>query len=173
MQIGIDDSEVHYQFEQPKSIGNSITLPTDITGLEKIDEIILALTEQVTYRLRKYDLLANVVNVQLRTKDFQDYSHQRKIGHSSNSTREIYDIAKEIAKEMYKGEFIRLIGVRCDDLCDKTQIQLSIFDNSSSEKQEKLDKSLDILKEKYGYDFIKRGAIIEAEKIVKIKRKQL
>lgn len=172
MLIGIDDSEVHYKFEEPKSIGNSVTLPMDIKGLEKIEEIVLALTEQVTYRLRKYELSANVVNVQLRTKDFQDYSHQRKLIHSSNSTREIYEVAKEITQEMYKGEFIRLVGVRCDDLCNKSQIQLCIFDNTASKKQENIDKSLDKLKEKYGYDFIKRGAIIEAEKIVKIKRKE-
>ena len=172
MQIGIDDSEVHYKFEEPKSIGNSVTLPMDIKGLDKIEEIVLTLTEQVTYRLRKYELSANVVNVQLRTKDFLDYSHQRKLIHSSNSTREIYEIAKEITKEMYKGDFIRLVGVRCDELCNKNQVQLSIFDNSYSEKQEKIDKSIDKIKEKYGYDFIKRGGIIEAEKIVKLKRKE-
>lgn len=162
---------MHYKYEEPKSIGNSVTLPMDIKGIEKIEEIVLALTEQVTYKLRRYNLLANVVNVQLRTKDFQDYSHQKKLIHSSNSTREIYELAKEIANEMYKGEFIRLVGVRCDDLCDKKQIQLSMFNNNFSEKQEKIDKSIDMLKEKYGYDFIKRGGIIEAEKIVKLKRK--
>lgn len=172
MPIGIDDSEVHYKFELPKSIGNSITLPTDIKGKDKVNEIVLTLTEQVTYRLRKYDSLANVVSVQLRTKDFQDYSHQKKLMSPTNSTRDIYNVAKDIVDEMYKGEFIRLVGVRTDDLCDKKQMQLSIFDNTSSEKQEKLDKSLDMLKEKYGYDLIKRGTIIQAEKLVKFKRKE-
>ena len=67
---GIDNSEVHYQKEKPKGIGNSITLPENARELEKLEEILLALAEQVTYRLRKYDLLANTVSVQLRTKDF-------------------------------------------------------------------------------------------------------
>lgn len=171
MQIGIDNSEVQYKKELPKSIGNSITLPTDIQGINKIDEIVLALTEQVTYRLRQYELLANVVNVQLRTNEFKDYSHQKKLNTSTNSTREIYSIAKEIINEMYKGEFIRLVGVRTDDLCKKNQQQLSLFTEKNTEKQEKIDNSIDILKNKYGYDMIKRGAIMNIEKIIKDKRK--
>lgn len=169
---GIDNSEVHFEPETPKSIGNSITLPTDLHGKEKIAEILLALTEQVTFRLRKYDLLANVVSVQLRTKDFKDYSHQRKLSSSSNSTREIYNVAKEILNEMYKGEFIRLVGVRTDDLCDKNQKQLSLFDDTSSKKQEKIDKSIDLLKKKYGYNAVTRGSVMNVEDIVKAKRKE-
>lgn len=169
---GIDNSEVHFEPETPKSIGNSITLPTDIHCKEKIAEIILALTEQVTFRLRRYDLLANVVSVQLRTKEFKDYSHQRKLSSSSNSTREIYNVAKEILDEMYKGEFIRLVGVKTDDLCDKNQKQLSLFDDTNSKKQEKIDKSIDLLKQKYGYDAVTRGTVMNVEDIVKSKRKE-
>ena len=169
---GIDNSEVHFEPETPKSIGNSITLPTDIHCKEKIAEIVLALTEQVTFRLRRYDLLANVVSVQLRTKEFKDYSHQRKLSSSSNSTREIYNVAKEILDEMYKGEFIRLVGVRTDDLCDKNQTQLSLFDDTNSKKQEKIDKSIDLLKQKYGYNAVTRGTVMNVEDIVKSKRKE-
>ena len=163
---------MHFEPETPKSIGNSITLPTDIHGKEKIAEIVLALTEQVTFRLRKYDLLANVVSVRLRTKEFKDYSHQRKLSYSSNSTREIYNVAKEILDKMYKGEFIRLVGVRTDDLCDKNQKQLSLFDDTNSKKQEKIDKSIDLLKKKYGYNAVTRGTVMNVEDIVKAKRKE-
>ena len=73
---GIDNSEVKYIKEKPKGIGNSVTLPQDITNIEKLEEILLAITEQVTYRLRKYNLYASTVNVQLRNKEFKDFSHQ-------------------------------------------------------------------------------------------------
>ena len=45
---GIDNSEVQYKYENPKGIGNSITLPEDINEMAKLEEILLALTEQVT-----------------------------------------------------------------------------------------------------------------------------
>ena len=67
---GIDESEVRYLPEKPKGIGNSITLPENISEIEKLEEILLSLSEHVTYRLRKYKMKAKVVNIQLRTKKF-------------------------------------------------------------------------------------------------------
>ena len=95
-----------------KGIGNSVTLPRDICSKEEIEKVLLTLTEQVSYRLRRYDMYANVVNVQLRTKDFKDFSHQRKLSYSTANTKEIYNTAKELLNEMYKnGTYIRLVGI--------------------------------------------------------------
>lgn len=99
---GIDNSEVHYLEEKPKGIGNSVTLPVDICDKEKLEEILLTLAEQVTYRLRRYNMYANVVNVQLRTKDFKDFSHQKKMMYATSNTKDIYKVAKELLNEMYR-----------------------------------------------------------------------
>ena len=167
---GIDNSEVHYQFEKPKGIGNSTTLPVDVSEMAKLEEVLLALTEQVTYRLRKYNMLANVVNVQLRTKNFEDTSHQRKLLEATSSTKEIYNVARELLHEMYKqGIQIRLIGMRVDNLIEKDEKQLSFFDNEQNEKQEKLDKVVDELKQKYGYSSITRAGKLNLEGKIKLK----
>ena len=167
---GIDNSEVHYQYEKPKGVGNSTTLPMDVNDILKLEEILLALTEQVTYRLRRYDLLANVVNVQLRTKDFEDKSHQRKLPEATSNTKEIYALAKELLHEMYiKGTPIRLIGMRVDNLIEKDELQLSLFGHQDSEKQEKIDKVVDDLKQKYGYNSITRAGKLHSEEKIKFK----
>ena len=168
---GIDESEVKYLKEKPKGIGNSVTLPEDISNIEKLEEILLALTEQVTYRLRKQKMLAKVVNVQLRTKDFVDTSHQRKMLSVTASTKEIFNNAKELLKQMYrKGTPIRLIGLRLDDLTDKEEMQISLFDNVKDRKQEKLDKAIDSLKDKYGYDLITRAGNMEIDGLIKFRK---
>lgn len=155
---GIDDSEVKYEEEKPKGIGNSITLPQNITEVSKLEEILLALAEQVTYRLRKQNLLATTVNIQLRTKDFEDTSHQGKLLVATSSTKEIYQKAKELLSQMYqKGMSIRLIGLRVGHLIGKEEQQLSLFQDEQNEKQAKLDKTVDELKEKYGYHTITRA----------------
>lgn len=170
---GIDDSEVQYIQEKPKSIGNSVTLPMDINNIEQLEEILLALTEQVSYRLRKQNMVANVVNVQLRTKDFQDFSHQAKLDNSTSNTKEILKKAKSLLKEMFKdGMFIRLIGVRVDNLVPEDEMQISLFENlESEEKQKKLDNVIDLLNEKYGVNSITRAGKLNAQKIVKIVNK--
>ena len=167
---GIDNSEVQYKYEKPKGVGNSTTLPVDICEISKLEEILLALTEQVTYRLRRYNMLANVVNVQLRTKDFEDTSHQRKLLEATSNTKDIYSLAKELLHEMYKtGTQIRLIGMRVDNLVEKEELQLSFFDHKENEKQEKIDRVVDELKQKYGYNSVTRAGKLHSEDKIKLK----
>lgn len=170
---GIDDSEVQYLEEKPKSIGNSVTMPVDISNTEQLEEVIVALTEQVTYRLRKQNMLANVVNVQLRTKEFQDFSHQAKLDFATSNTKDILKKAKTLLKEMHKDTMlIRLIGVRVDNLVSKDETQLSLFGNTKSNyKQEKLDSIIDAINEKYGCDSIIRAGKLNANEIIKISGK--
>lgn len=168
---GIDEDEVNSKVELPKSIGNSVTLPQDIKSIDEINKIVIALSEQVSYRLRKYNLVANTVNVQLRTKDFENYSHQKALKFSTSSTKEIIETAKQIVLEMYKNESIRLIGVRVDNLENKDEVQLSIFANDF--KQDKLDNVVDTLKLKYGYNSITRAGELDIKEIVKGKEKKM
>lgn len=161
---GIDNSEVQYKVEKPKGVGNSVTLPMNVSNMDKLSEIVLSLTEYVTYRLRGYELLANVVNVQLRTDEFKDYSHQKRLEQPTASTRIIYEAAKELLEEMYKGEEIRLVGVRVDNLTNGENKQITLFENQN-EKQCKIDKTLDELKRKYGYNAISRAGKTEILKL--------
>ena len=167
---GIDDSEVNYKVEKPKGIGHSITLTEDLEDIEKLEEVLLALTEQTTFRLRKYELLANTVSVQLRSNNFQDTSHKGKLLSATSSTKEIYAKAKELLHSLYhKPMKIRLIGVRVENLTSKEDLQLSLFNDNTNKKQEKLDNALDKIKEKYGYNAIKRAGDMRANDILKLK----
>ena len=167
---GIDLSEVKSVKEKPKVIGNSITLPKNISDLEKLQEIVLALVENTTYRLRKQKLLANTVNVQLRTKEFIDKSHQGKLERATSSTKHIYSKAINLLKEMYiNGNEIRLVGISLSNLIDENQSQISLFETENDSKQNKLDKVLDDIKNKYGYNKITRAGKMEVEGFVKLK----
>ena len=167
---GIDNTEVKYKPEKPKGIGNSTTLPINITQIEKLEEILLALVEQSTYRLRKYELLGTTVSVQLRTKDFEDSSHQGKLIEATANTKDIYQKAKELLHQMYQTpKPIRLVGVRIDNLIEKEEKQLSLFQNENSKKQEKLDKVIDSLKEKYGYQSVTRAGKLDIGNKIKFK----
>lgn len=161
---GIDDSEVNYLKQKPKGVGNSTTVSQDITNIEKIEEVLLALTEHTTYRLRKYNMVGSVVSVQLRTSDFKNYSHQRKLNFATNSTKEIFKVAKDLVRQLYKNEPIRLIGIRIDNLCDEEEKQISLFEDTNIKKQEKLDKVVDNIKDKFGYEIITRAGDMKQTK---------
>lgn len=165
---GIDNSDVIYEEEKPKGIGNSITLPYDYSNIEKIEEVLVALVEQVSYRLRCNKMLAEVVNVQIKTNEFKVYSHQRKMLMPTDNTKIILEEAKKLLHELYNKVPIRLIGVRVDKLTDKDEVQLSLFDNTSK-KQTQIDKVVDELKEKYGQDKITRAGKMNVDKNIKFK----
>ena len=167
---GIDNSEVNYKEEKPKGIGNSITLPMDISEIEKLEEVLLALTEHVAYRLRKCEMLANVVNVQIRTNEFKDFSHQGKLQVATCSTKIIYEKAKNLLEELLKQKkMIRLVGIRVDGLIEKDEMQISFFNEENTEKLEKLDNILDKINQKYGYNSVTRAGKMDVQKIVKLK----
>ncbi len=154
---GIDNSVVNNVAEKPKGIGNSITLAHDTRNIEELNAILLSLTEEVAYRLRKEKMKANVVNVQIKTKEFKVNSHQNKMVFATSSTKIIYEEAKKLLKELYKSEYVRLIGIRVDELTNENESQISLFESNIDPKQAKIDKTVDKIKEKYGYNFIRKA----------------
>lgn len=71
---------------------------------------------------------------------------------------------------MYNNEAIRLVSLRVDKLTNKDETQISLFSNTEEKnKQEKLDKTLDELKEKYGIATITRAGKLKIEKNIKFK----
>lgn len=169
---GIDTSEVVYEYEQPKCIGNAITLPKDVHNLQRLNEIILALVEQVGFRLRKHGLLAGVVSVHIKTNQFQPFSHQRRLENPTNVTKQMYTVAKQLLEELVQNRAVRLIGVRVDKLISEKEVQLSFFEKKENQKQEKIDKTLDDLKKKYGYDTITRAGELKVKELLNIREEK-
>ena len=66
---------------------------------------------------------------------------------------------------------IRLVGLRVDGLEENEMQQTTLFEHKDEKKQEKLDKVIDELKNKYGYNFITRARRMEV-KDIKFKEKE-
>ena len=169
---GIDQSPVVYEPEQPKCIGNSITLPEDIYNINRLNEVLLALSEQVAFRLRKHGLKANVVSVQIKTKDFISYSRQKTLALPTNITKEIYETGKELLGNLHQNRGIRLIGIQTSKLVEKDQMQLSMFEEQTNQKQEKIDDAMEALKRKYGYGIITRAGEMKVKNMINIREEK-
>ena len=166
---GIDESEVVYEYEMPKNIGNSITLPQDVYNINRLNEVLLALSEQVAYRLRKYELKAGVVSVQIKTKDFISYSRQKTLSQPTNLTKEIYEECRKLLSQLHQSRAVRLIGIQTSKLVEKDEIQMSLFDKQTDKKQEKIENVMDKLKNKYGYEMITRAGKMKVKNMLNIR----
>ena len=146
----------------PKGIGNETTLNHNISNREELEPYLLALSENVAIRLRKQKKYASVVVVTLKDKFFKRMSHQKKLVNATNLTEEIYKTAYEILGEMNVEDGIRLIGVRLDKLSDTSLHQVSLFEDLKvREDGNSLEKTVDELKEKYGFKIIKKASLID------------
>ena len=148
----------------PKGIGNETTLSRNISSREELEPYLLALSENVAIRLRKQKKYASVIVVTLKDKFFKRVSHQKKLVNATNLTEEIYKVACAILSEMSVEDGVRLIGVRLDKLSDTSSHQVSLFEDLKvREDNNELEKTVDELKEKYGFKVIKKASLLDSK----------
>ena len=68
---GRDDSPVKETPDAPKGYGNSMTLSKDLTSFSEARPVLLELCETVTKRLRADYVYAQVIEVELKDKNFR------------------------------------------------------------------------------------------------------
>ena len=159
---GIDDSIVVSKKSEVECISNSTTTSYNLNSLEDIYKFLYPLVENVSTSLRKQNKYTSLISVMLKDKYFKTYSHQRKLKNPTSNTDEIYKIAKELIKELWNEEGIRLVGVSLSKFSSNLTHQLSMFEDVKNvENNNELDKVLDKLKETYGNNIIKKASQIK------------
>ena len=159
---GIDDSPVERSVSKNQGIGNSTTVPEDLETIDDIKKVIRKLSYMVGIRLRKEKKYATTVLVQLKNNSFINYVHQKKLMNPISSNDDIYEASCQLLKSMWKGDPIRLVGIRVTDFTDKSYEQISLFEETGNiEKKNKIQKAVDKINEKYGKDIIKSAALYD------------
>ena len=161
---GIEDEEVRYSYEKyvPKSVGNSTTLPVDVTAKEQIAAVVIALSEMVATRMRKHGFFGKGIGVGLRFKDLSHAGKQSAMP-PTDSALSISNAALNLIDKIYaygKDAPVRAISVGVFDLStDASERQLSIFDDEESEGHS-LGTALDKIRSKYGYNSILSASVL-------------
>jgi len=167
---GEDDGEVSLMDEKReyKSIGNSSTYSEDVTDLRSVRRNLYVLSESVAARLRESGQgLADTVHLWVRFSDLSDFAVQMKVRHTA--------LCGEIAEHAYR--------LFCDNLKPPFKVRslgvtVSGFDNGASQitydevcgnyaKREKLERCVDEIRKKHGYDKLQRGIIAEKPELMK------
>lgn len=148
---------------EQKGYGNSTTIPYDIKEAEDAYRTIMQLCESVCARMRKDDVQATVLSVEIKDSNFVVRRHQRTLLSATNVTDECYSIACDLFDELWDGEPIRLIGVSANKVIDNNMRQLNLFDLESHDRLKNLDSALDSIREKYGNQAVTRGTFYKKQ----------
>ena len=95
----------------------------------------------------------------IRSSNFQNRSHQRKLEEPTDITQEVYQIAKGLLAELWKGRTpLRLLGISLTQIVREDAMQTTLFRDEKREKARRLDHTLDDLRGRFGLDTIKLGS---------------
>lgn len=150
----IDNSPV-VQYQERKSISTERTFGKDTIDVEKLKTLIGAMTENLAFQLRRGKKLTSCLAVKIRYSDFNTFTKQVKIPYTS-ADHILIPKAIELFNKLYNRRIlVRLVGVRMSHLIEGSY-QLSLFEDA--EKQIKLYKAMDLLREKYGENKLTKAA---------------
>ena len=160
---GIDNSPVLAQAEESKGFSVEKTFNDDIVSVEQVLPILLEQCDIVATRMRRKEKKCSCISVTFRTLDFKNRSHQTSLSSATDVTDEIYENARRLFLEFWKGQPLRLIGVALTGLTDESFEQMSLFeDTKKKEQRQKLDAALDAIRMKFGNDKITRASIMNS-----------
>ena len=156
---GIDDSPVLPVPEEAKGYSISTTLEENVTEREQANNILLALSDGVSRRMRADGAKAGCISVTIRSSTFQNRSHQKKLYEPTDITSEIYEVARGLFAELWDTRTpLRLLGIALTDIEREGSEQQSLFADERRERSRKLDKTVDGLRVRFGNEIISRGS---------------
>ena len=158
---GIDNTPV-IPFHDRKSISNERTFDRDTIDVIKLRGILIAMTENLAYQLRRGDKLTACIAVKIRYSDFNTYSKQSRIPYTSADHVLIPKILELFDSLYNKRMLVRLIGIRFSHLVSGNY-QINLFEDT--EETLSLYKAMDHVRNRFGCRSVVRASAMDAKTI--------
>ena len=158
---GIDNRAV-VPFCERKSISTERTFDRDTIDVHRLRGILIAMTENLAFQLRRGGKLTACVTVKLRYSDFNTCSKQLRISYTSADHKLIPKVLDLFERLYQRRLLVRLIGVRFSHLVPGNY-QIDLFDDQ--EETLNLYAAMDRLRERYGDKSVIRASGMGARTI--------
>ena len=158
---GEDDSPVEAHLES-KSLSAETTFEHDVEEWRLLRPVLLKLTERVGQRLRRTGKYASAVHIKARYGNFETVSRQTVLPHRSDRDETLFQFIEELAKETLINQTggLRLIGVGVSGLGEPLY-QMSLEDPPEELARPPVDRTLDLIRERFGADAVIRGSVMQ------------
>ncbi len=145
-----------------RSVSNGSTASRDLVSDEDVRMLDFALSEIVAFRLRKIKMKAAGVSIGIKDSRFNLITRQCRLNIPTNDGTEIALAAYKLYKNSYdmgRNIPIRSLTVGTFELCTENEAyQTDIFTSIEQlDKRERLNKTVDALRRKYGYRILNRA----------------
>ena len=157
---GIDDSTVNYMEHDAKSISASTVLPYNYSKRDEMLKIMKSLSMEVGKKLRNNRMYAKNVSIWIKYSNFIKVSKQMNLDNAIHNDSDIYEYSVKLFDKLWnKEDYVRGLCVGVSNFRNNNIEQLSLFDMNDTKKKDsikddKLQKVMDSIRDKYGNDKI-------------------
>jgi len=134
---GKGSDEIEIEKVDPKSIGNSTTLPYDTDDINDVNKYLLDLAKEVSLRAKKEEKLGYTIQIVVKDHTFKSYNKSLTLENPFNDWNTIYEQAKQLYATNFRETTIRLVGITLQNLIDiqDMAVQMSLFDYEKYEEE--------------------------------------
>jgi DNA polymerase-4 len=153
---GIDSYEFFIDAE-PKSISHNQTFGVDTCDRTALESTLSHLCQKASKRLRDAGLRARTVSLTLRYTDFKTITRSHTLGEPSDLDEIFLRTIRELFAHAWNGiEMLRLVGVELSAFSSGAA-QLDLLDPGRREKLERLARTTDRLRDRFGFSKVQFG----------------
>jgi DNA polymerase-4 len=157
---GIDNSPVVPHCD-PKSISAERTLPEDTDSIAELEKLLLSQAEEVGRELRKLGFSARTVTLKVKLSDFKVSARSRTLPEPFDATEVLFSAGQRLLSDLKLRRKVRLIGIGVSNLGSGPR-QMTIGQaGDETGRQERLDRALDLIRERFCADTVVRGRMFD------------
>jgi len=151
----------------PKSVSRETTLSRDLRDPEELEAILFLLTTRVAGQLRDEGLVGRTVTLKLRHDDFHTVTRRATLPDATDLDRDLFETARLLLADAFgdvrkRDRGVRLIGLAATNLARASAPDL--FEAPEREKLRRLSAAMDEVREKYGFDAMQPGRLLELKR---------
>ncbi len=154
---GIDSYEFFVDVE-PKSLSHNQTFGEDTRDRKRLESTLSYLCQKASKRLRDAGLYARTVTLTLRYADFTTITRSQTLSEPTDLDAVFLGIIRDLFAQAWDGAaFLRLAGVELSSFSAGASGQLELLDAGRREKVERLARTTDRLRDRFGFSKIQLG----------------
>lgn len=160
---GRGSDEIEMEKWDPKSIGNSTTLPFDTDDAIEIKKYFLDLSKRVANRAKKEDKLGQTIQIVVKDTEFKSFNKSMTLDEPTNDAETINESACLLYDKNFRGMTLRLVGVTLQNLVNPKDmmVQLSLFDAEKRENDDVTKSLIDEINRSLKKPLLKRASEVE------------
>lgn len=158
---GVDERRVT-PAEETKTVSAETTFDQDTGKADELTQALWSQCEKVSKRLKRQNLIGDVITLKLKLSDFSSKTRSHKLDHPTQLAERLFDVGASLLKPELDGKRYRLIGIGIAGLSTSQSGQLSL--DSETTHQTKIEQAIDKVREKLGDKAIFKGRSLRLPK---------